>query len=72
MIHVFALWDTLYPLETKGLKTMTKFVSNASIRRFIALQQRKHPEAPPRLWQRWRLFIECSCEPVTFNEWLER
>jgi len=51
---------------------MTKFVSNASIRRFIALQQRTHPHAPQKLWQRWRLFIEISREPVTFNEWLER
>lgn len=51
---------------------MSKLVTNASIRRFIALQQRAHPEAPPRLWQRWRLFVECSREAVPFDEWLER
>jgi len=51
---------------------MTKLATNASIRRFISFQQRKHPEAPQLLWQRWRLFIEINREPVTFNEWLER
>jgi hypothetical protein len=51
---------------------MPKLVTNASIRRFIAFQRQAHPDAPPRLWQRWRLFVECSREAITFNEWLER
>ena len=54
---------------------MTKLVTNASIRRFIALQQRVLPQAQwhqRRQWRRWRLFVECSREAVTFNEWLER
>lgn len=51
---------------------MIRFKTNASIRRFIALQQRNNPKAPSGLWERWKLFIEINREPVTFKEWLDK
>jgi hypothetical protein len=51
---------------------MKKFVSNAEHRRFVASQVATHKDAPPKLIQRWRVFVEVTGEVVTFNEWLSR
>ena len=49
-----------------------KFKTNAEIRRFLQFQKRKAPDASPRVWTRYCIFIECSKEIVTFNDWINR
>ena len=50
------------------------FKTNASIRRFIALQERANPDAPSNLIDRYSTYVWCVAKqeyPKTFKEWLE-
>jgi hypothetical protein len=49
------------------------FKTNASIRRFIALQKHAHPDAPLKAWQRYENYVYCVANaeyPKTFKEWI--
>jgi len=49
------------------------FKTNASIRRFIALQKYANPDAPSKAWQKYEIYVCCvakSEEPKTFKEWI--
>ena len=49
--------------------------SNAEHRRFLAAQKALHPNCPERLWDRYRVYIDCIWDmpdwhPKTFKEWV--
>jgi len=50
------------------------FKTNASMRRFLMLQKSTYKDAPKRVWDRYRIYVECvgfsEC-PKTFNQWLD-
>jgi len=49
------------------------FKTTASIRRFIALQKHAHPDAPPKAWQEYTIYVQCVADkqfPKTFKEWI--
>jgi len=60
------------------MKTNGYAFTNAQRRRFIANEKRKHPNAPPQLWQRFVCFVdnawglENGPAIVTFSVWLAR
>jgi len=50
------------------------FTTNASMRRFLNFQKRTYPNAPPRVWDRYCIYVSCvgfSEDPKTFHEWLD-
>jgi len=57
-----------------NLKGKVMFKTNASMRRFLMLQKSTYKDAPKRVWDRYRIYVECvgfsEC-PKTFNQWLD-
>jgi hypothetical protein len=47
-------------------------ITNASARRFLVYQKQLHPDAPPRLWDRYSIYVSCVEAPSTFKEWMTR
>jgi hypothetical protein len=50
------------------------FVTDASIRRYLMLQKQTQPDAPPKLWDEYNIYVWCVAkdeQPKTFNQWLE-
>ena len=53
---------------------MSGMKTDASIRRFVALQLQTEPDAPPKLVERYECYVWCVARdehPKTFKQWLE-
>ena len=47
-------------------------LTQASARRFIEYQKRANPDVPPRLWDRYCVYVFSVDNPDTFAEWVTR
>jgi len=49
------------------------FMTNASMRRYLMFQKSKFPDIPERMWDRYRIYVECvgfTEHPKTLSEWI--
>lgn len=50
-------------------------ITNASIRRFISHQKRIATDVPPKIWDKYVIYVQCVANepqrPKTFKEWLQ-
>ena len=60
-------------LGKKDRRGRSMFMTNASMRRYLMFQKSKFPDIPERMWDRYRIYVECvgfTEHPKTLSEWI--
>jgi len=50
------------------------FTTKAEMRRFLMFQKREFPDIPPKLWDRYAIYVNCvgfDEYPKTLKQWLK-
>lgn len=50
------------------------FKTNAELRRFLMFQKRQFPDIPPKLWDRYSIYVHCvgfDEYPKKLAQWLQ-